>query len=163
MIGTPALGAVVLLAACATDAPVDSPAPSQEGAAAEITFETTLDEPFSGLDRRLREVIQRDERWAQLWDQIHRRVTPRPPPPAVDFSHQMLIAVATGARRTGGFGIAVQRVVVRGDTLEVTVFEACPAPGAMVSMGMTQPVKVVRLEKLPQTPVFREVKSSSCN
>ena len=75
----------------------------------------------------------------------------------------MLIAVATGTRRSGGFGIAVRSVAVHENRLEVEVLETCPASGAMVSLTLTQPVEVVRLEKLPHTPLFRHIKSPSCN
>jgi hypothetical protein len=128
----------------------------------ELSFETVLDQASSGLGERMREVIRDEDAWARLWESIQGGVTPRPPLPTVDFSRHMLIAVATGARSTGGFGIAVKSVATRGDRLEVRVVETCPPPGAMVIMALTQPVAVVRLEKLALFPTFQEEKGSSC-
>ena len=105
-----------------------------------IVFETILDEIYSGMDERLREVVRDQGAWVELWGQIHRGVSPRPPLPGVDFSRHMLIAAATGARKSGGFRIAARSVVVREDEFEVEVLETCPAAGAMVSMALTHPV-----------------------
>jgi hypothetical protein len=157
MITGPALAAAAVVAACAAGGP-----PGSGETAAPISFEIILDETTSGLHERLREVVRDEARWAQLWERIHEGVTPRPPLPPVDFSRHMLIAAATGTRLTGGFDVAIRTVTARADRLEVEVFESCPAPGARVSMGLTQPVEVVRLEKLTQAPIFRETKAPSC-
>ena len=74
----------------------------------------------------------------------------------------MLIAVATGTRATGGFDIKIRSIARRGDKLEVVVLETCPAPGARVSMALTQPFEVVRVERLEQDPVFQETRTASC-
>lgn len=128
----------------------------------ERSFETILNQVSSGLDKRTREVVRDEDAWARLWERIQEGVTPRPALPPVDFSRHMIIAVATGSRPTGGFGIAVRSVATRGDTLEVRVVETCPPRGAMVIMVLTQPVSVVRLDKLDHAPTFLEAKDPSC-
>lgn len=127
-----------------------------------LPFETLLTEARSGLSEPRREVIRSDEAWQELWERVFTGVSPTPTPPAVDFSREMLVVVALGERRSGGFGIAVQRVSPRGNGLEIEVLESCPAPGAMVSMGLTQPLEVIRLERQPQAPDFVEVRSPAC-
>ncbi len=148
---------LLLVAGCGAGRAVEAPA-----AGASIPYETIVDEAYSGLDEALSEVVHDQGSWGALWDRIHRGVSPRPPLPPVDFSSHMLIAVATGTRRSGGFGIGVRSVAVHESRLVVEVLESCPATGGMVSMALTQPVAVVRLEKLPQAPLFRHVKASSC-
>jgi hypothetical protein len=149
--------AILFVAACAAGGPV-----AEEQAASELAFETVLDETFSGLEEGLREVVRDEDRWAELWGQIHRTVSPRPPLPAVDFSREMLIAAAAGTRRSSGFDIVVRGVTLREGQIEVEILETCPEPGGMAGMALTQPVEVVRLARLPQTPVFRETKAPSC-
>ncbi len=149
--------AAVALAACVAGTPSRS-----GGTPAELSFETILDEATSGLHERRREVVRDEAGWARLWAQIHEGVTPPPAVPPVDFSRDMLIAVATGTRATGGFGIKIRSVARRGDRLEVVVLETCPAPGDRVSMGLTQPVQVVRVERLDQAPTFQETRAASC-
>jgi hypothetical protein len=149
--------AFLLATACGVERSVDG-----QEARSPIAYETILDETHSGLDKTVSEVVHDEGRWRELWGQIHRGISPRPPPLPVDFSRHMLVAVASGTRRSGGFGIAVRSVAIHENELEVEVLETCPASGAMVSLGLTQPVAVVRLKKLPQTPLFRHIKSSSC-
>jgi hypothetical protein len=147
--------ASVLLAACAAAGPGD-PADAQQ------PFEPLVSESHSGLVERRREVVRDEAGWARLWDEIHSVVSPRPPLPPVDFARHMLVVVASGTRPSGGFSVKVQGVATRGDELEVAVLETCPAPGAMVTMGLTQPVEVVRLAKLSQPATFRETRGTSC-
>jgi hypothetical protein len=148
------LATAALAAACAAGGSTDG----GQG----LAFETILDEAYSGLSEPLREVVRDEEAWARLWERVYAGVTPRPPRPAVDFSRHMLIAVATGTRPTGGFDVAVRAVAVRDAVLEVEVVSTCPGTGARVSMALTQPVEVVRLDKVAQTATFRETRAASC-
>jgi hypothetical protein len=150
-----ALAWSVMLAACAAAGPGDS-------AGAEQAFETLLSEVHSGIGEKRREVVRDEAGWARLWDEINSVVSPRPPRPPVDFTRHMLVVVASGTRPSGGFAIKVQGVATRGARLEVAVLETCPAPGAMVTMELTQPVEVVRVPRLAQTATFRETRASSC-
>jgi hypothetical protein len=147
----------VLAVACASGSPSGD---TQAGTS--LAFEPIVDESSSGLGEPLREVVRDEARWARLWEQVYAGVTPRPPRPPVDFSRQMLIAVAAGTRPTGGFDIAVRAVTVRGIALDVEILESCPPPDAMVSAALTHPVMVVRLDALALAPAFRETKTSSC-
>jgi len=153
---------VLALAAASTLVAVGESARGQDETGPPLPFETVLTEARSGLAEPRREVIRSEEAWRELWARVFSGVTPTPPRPTIDFSREMLIVVALGERRSGGFGIAVQRVSPRADGLEIEVLESCPAPGAMVSMGLTQPLEVVRLEKQPQAPSFLQVKSPTC-
>ncbi|HEX9189288.1 MAG TPA: protease complex subunit PrcB family protein [Vicinamibacteria bacterium] len=148
-----ALAASALLAACTSAGPGD---PGD----AEHPFETVLAETYSGLAEPRREVIRDEAAWARLWGEIHAVVDPLPPRPPVDFARDMLFAVATGTRPTGGFSIKVRRVATRGASLEVTVLETCPGPGAMVTQGLSQPVEVVRVPRLAPPATFREERAS---
>jgi hypothetical protein len=155
MITSPVLVAVALLAACAG-------VPSGGGTEGELPFAAILHETSSGLQERRREVVRDEASWARLWERIHEGVTPRPALPPVDFSSHMLIAVGMGTRPSGGFDIKIRSVATREERLEVVVFESCPAPGDRVSLALTQPVEVVRLDRLTQAPTFRETRGASC-
>lgn len=155
-IAGPALAAALLLA-CAT---AGTSGASQT--AMEHPFETVLAEVHSGLPERRREVIRDETSWVRLWAEVHAAVVPAPPLPPVDFGRHMLIAVASGTRPSGGFAIKVRSVATRGGALEITVAETCPAPGAMVSMGLSQPLEVVKAPRLTQAPKFQETRALSC-
>ncbi len=149
--------AAVLAVASVAGGPVGGDEPTVE-----LPFETILDEASSGLHERRREVIRDAAGWARLWDEIHEGVTPAPPLPAVDFSRHMLIAAALGSRPSGGFDVKIRSVATRGEKLEVGVFESCPPTGSRVSLALTQPVEVVRVERVAQAPAFRETRAPSC-
>jgi hypothetical protein len=156
--------ALLVVGACIGDG--GQGATEQEPAAAPaeaVSFEVVVDEATCGLSEPVRQVVQDQEAWARLWERLHRPVEPAPELPEVDFSREMLIAVATGNRRSSGFDISVHGITVQQDAVEVTVHETCPARGAMVGMVLTQPVQVVRLPTLRQKPSFRETKAPSCN
>ncbi len=148
------LGAV-LLAACAAGT-------SGSSETIEHPFQTVAAETHSGVHERRREVVRDEASWVRLWSEIRADSTPVPPPPAVDFTQHMLILVALGTRTSGGFGVQVQTVTSRGDTLEVAVLESCPAPGSRVTLALTEPLEVVRVARLAQTPIFRETRAASC-
>jgi hypothetical protein len=64
-------------------------------------------------------------------------------PPNVDFSRDVVVAVAAGQRSTGGFEIAVDRITQRDGELSVEVVERAPGPNCMTTASLTQPVDVV--------------------
>ncbi len=150
------IGAALAMLACASG-------PSgTEGSGAEQPFEAVVTQQHSGIEEKRLEVVRDQASWSRLWSEIHRGQDPAPPAPAVDFSKEMLIVAALGTRPTGGFGVKVRSVSTQGDRLEVVVLEPCPPQGAMVTAALTQPVEVVRVARLSQTPTFKEQRDSSC-
>jgi hypothetical protein len=149
------LSALALLA-CAT-----RPSGSDGNDSAQA-FETVVSAFHSGISEKRREIVRDQASWTRLWAEIHAGQTPAEPAPTVDFSQHMLVAVALGTRPTGGFAVKVRGVATRGDRLEVAVLETCPPPGAMVTAALTQPVEVVRVSRLSQTPTFKEERETSC-
>jgi hypothetical protein len=126
-----------------------------------IEFEVVVDEAMCGIETPRRKVIRDEAAWAELWSEIHRTVEPVPERPEVDFSRQMLIVVAMGTRRSGGFDISVRDIRAIEDGLEVAVQESEPATGAMVGMSLTQPVEVVRVERTAREVVFVDAEAKS--
>ena len=147
--------ALVLLAACAAAGPNPGGGSAQD-------FETLLADAHSGLAEPRREVVRDEASWARLWAEIHAGEDPEPPLPAVDFTDQMLIVVASGTRRSGGFSIRVTSLERRGDRLDVEVLETCPAAGARVSMALVQPVEVIRLSRSQEPTRFLDRRDASC-
>lgn len=92
----------------------------------------------TGIGEARRLVIRDANAWAAFWSELG--VGARP---AVDFSRDLIIAVAAGQRSSGGHQIAIERVTqTRGD-LQVDVLEISPGPDCVTSSSLTQPVDVV--------------------
>ena len=89
-----------------------------------------------GESRRL--IIRDANAWAGFWSELG--VGGRP---AVDFTRDVVVAVAAGQRPTGGYEIAVDRVRQVNGELTVEVVETTPGPNCMTTTSLTQPVDVI--------------------
>jgi len=89
-----------------------------------------------GESRRL--IIRDANAWAAFWSELG--VGDRP---AVDFTRDVVVAVAAGQRPTGGYEIAVDRVRQANGELTVEVVETTPGPNCMTTTSLTQPVDVI--------------------
>lgn len=72
-----------------------------------------------------------------------------PQKPDVDWSKEMLVAVAMGTRMTGGYQVKMDSVARRSDGVVVVRFiEIKPKPGDAVFQALTSPYIVVRTPRL---------------
>jgi PrcB C-terminal len=92
----------------------------------------------TGIREARRMVIQDANAWAQFWSELG--VGNRP---AVDFSRDVVIAVAAGERSTGGNEIAVTQVSQSNGELTAEVQEIVPGPNCITTSALIQPVDVV--------------------
>lgn len=67
--------------------------------------------------------------------------------PALDFDRQLLIAVHRGMARSGGYGIRIENVEADGQVVHVHMRRIDPPPGSFVTMAITYPVTMVRVER----------------
>jgi hypothetical protein len=94
----------------------------------------------TGISESRRLVIRDANTWAQFWADLG--VGERP---AIDFSQNLVVAVAAGQRQTGGYEIAVRRVSQANGALTIEVEETAPGPNCITTSALTQPVDVVAL------------------
>jgi hypothetical protein len=92
----------------------------------------------TGVSEARRLVIRNANAWADFWSELG--VGDRPD---VDFTQNVVVAVAAGQRPTGGYEIAVERVSRTNGELTVEVVETTPGPNCMTTASLTQPVDVV--------------------
>lgn len=111
----------------------------------------------SGLVEPGHYVIRDPTAYFKLWADHAAEVPRAALPPAVDFSREMVVAVALGRRPTGGYMIEIVDVVLRGRTVRVLVAERVPRPGVLqIQMG-TQPYQFIALPALNARLEFRNV------
>jgi hypothetical protein len=94
----------------------------------------------TGISESRRLVIRDANTWARFWAELG--VGERP---AIDFSRNLVVAVAAGQRSSGGYEIAVRRVAQANGDLTIEVEETTPGPNCMTTSALTQPVDVVVL------------------
>jgi protease stability complex PrcB-like protein len=92
----------------------------------------------TGVGEARRLVIRNANAWADFWSELG--VGDRP---AVDFTRDLVVAVAAGQRPTGGYEIAVDAVRLANGELTVEVVETTPGPNCMATTSLTQPVDIV--------------------
>jgi hypothetical protein len=92
----------------------------------------------SGISGARRLVILDPATWEHFWSELGAGVRPQ-----VDFGNDLIIAVASGERTTGGHNIEVRRVTRVGNELRIEVLETYPSEGCVTTEAKTQPVDVV--------------------
>lgn len=117
--------------------------------------------PNSGILETLRLVIRERAEFNELWKQLTRFGSYKPPPPQVDFSREMIVVAAMGQQPTSGYEIIIDGACEADNQLEVFVrstnFLKC---GGQFMMA-TAPVDIVRLPKTDLPVVFRETQVAS--
>src|SRR3954468_7360824 len=77
----------------------------------------------TGIGESRRLVIRDANAWAEFWSELGTGDRP-----AVDFTHNVVVAVAAGQRPSGGYEIAIDRIREAGGELTVDVVETAPGP-----------------------------------
>ena len=124
--------------------PMPNPAPEVPAAEPEAPTDSTVEIRRIGRwvgssirgSRRL--VIRDPGTWSQFWSELGAGVRPD-----VDFSRDLVIAVASGERTTGGHDIQVRSVTRVGGELRIEVLETSPGARCLTTAALTQPVDVV--------------------
>ena len=115
-----------------------SSAPAPGSPAGEVEIRRIGRWASSGIKGTRRLVIREAATFAAFWNELGAGVRP-----TVDFSRDLVIAVASGERMTGGHDITVQRVTRSGGDLRIVVVETKPGTGCMTTSALTQPVDVI--------------------
>ena len=126
------------------------------GQSPDVPF-VTVDRGFnSGIRERKLLVIKTEKEWKDLW-QAHTAITTPPKSlPAVDFEKEMIVAVFSGEKPSGGHGIEILKIEEDSAKPEVRVTfrEMKPPAGGMVTAALTQPYHIVKLKKVDLPVVF---------
>jgi len=100
----------------------------------------------SGFADPVELVVRSPTEWQAAWRSLG-AARPGERAPAVDFRRDMVLVVATGTRPTGGWSIAVERVVRTGGALRVDLVESSPGPTCLVMQMLTHPAAVVAVPR----------------
>jgi hypothetical protein len=133
-----------------------SSADSNKGKIISVSF-STIDKGFrSGIKERKLVVIKTEKEWEEFWRLHKKTFLPEQQIPPVDFNHEMIVAVLSGEKRTGGYGVEITRAEenIAKRQLEVFVLETHPSPKAVVIQALTQPYHVAKLKKVDISVVF---------
>ena len=102
---------------------------------------------YCGIEQGKQLVISSTEAWEELWKKVYRGTEPEPELPVVDFSKETVLAVFMGTRSTGGYSIEISGLAGKEEKVKAIVKTRSPLPGEMVSMALTQPFHIVKVNK----------------
>ena len=105
----------------------------------------TVGREFTGLRDPARLVIRDARRFAEVWREAYAGYQPAPAVPEVDFTRQLIIVVAMGEQRSGGYAIDVTEVSATGGKLVVQVKSAVPGSSCATHDALTQPIDIVKV------------------
>lgn len=111
---------------------------------------------YTGVNDSVRAVVRDSANWRALWQRINRIFIPAPALPPIDFSREMVVVAALGARPSAGYDIVIESVEQDSAGIEVALRRTGPAPGCPVPAVMTQPLDVARIPASEQRVRFRE-------
>lgn len=77
--------------------------------------------------------------------------------PQIDFSSRMLIGVFSGEKPTGGYTVAIQRVLEDTKKLVVEYQEKSPPKDAMVIMVVTYPCQIISVLRSDKAVEFKNM------
>lgn len=104
---------------------------------------------YTGIGQPLRALVRTRREWEDLWSRLAANRIPRPAPPTVDFSEEVVVVVAMGTRPTGGHAIRIDSVRYEKDTLWVDVTSVSPGPTCVTMQALTAPVAALVVERRP--------------
>lgn len=116
----------------------------------DVAFDTVLLTQDSDLDESLGLLIDTQDEWDDVWDEIGRGG----PPPEIDFRRDDLLLVSSGTRPNRCYSIQIRRVNLRGGRLEVDADEIEPGDGCLCLEAVARPVHVVRIRETGRRPDF---------
>ena len=123
-----------------------------------VSFQTVAKGFRSGIRESLQTVARSQSDWEDLWRKHVSNQTNPPPPPAIDFTKDIVAAVFLGERPTGGYEIDIVSAEQSDGSLTISFEEKRPRPGGIQTQAFTQPFHIVRVaNKDIQKLVFRRL------
>ena len=101
---------------------------------------------YCGIEESVNIIVTSKEEWENLWRKVYKTTFPVPQLPDVDFSRETVLAAFMGTRSTGGFSIEIIRVTEYRGQFKAITKTISPAPGEMVSMALSQPFHIIKVD-----------------
>lgn len=124
-----------------------------------IPFERIAKRETSARGPACEKVIRDAKGWKAFWDHYAGGQIPMPPPPAVDFTKEAVVAVVDPVKPSSGYAVEITRIVRTREAVVVSLRRETPPPGKGQLAVMTEPACIVRAKLPPDLPVrFEEEK-----
>lgn len=118
----------------------------------------------SGVTEAKNIIINDEEKWQEVWNQIYAHHSRVPPLPKINFLTKTVIAVFAGQRSSGGHSLSVKQIEELSNVVNVTVEYIYPARNCLVTAALTEPFYIASVSKITKPVNLLTVsKEQSCN
>ena len=122
----------------------------------QVSFETLIEDQMGGYVKEEIRVISDRKSLLEVYGYVNRIRKPGFSIPEIDFSKETVIAVFMGEKTTGGYGVIVEDVKEEKGKLVVAIKETKPGSKNMVTMAITQPFCIVKINSSNKELVFKK-------
>ena len=120
-----------------------------------LPMEIVMDGTFSAIDDKREVLINNNEQFQSLMNEIYKNLDQIPRTPVVDFTKNSVIAVFIGTRSNGGFMVAIDSITEGSNSISVNITENTPGINCVVTEAITKPFSIVKIPKTDKKPVFK--------
>ena len=121
-----------------------------------VDFSTIDKGSTSGFQSPLEMFVSSQKDWVELWAKREGSVAKKTNHPMVDFDKDVVIVVAQGVQKTGGYAIEITRIVKTKDEITVYVKKTEPAAGSSPTGKPTSPFVLAKIRKTDLPITFKE-------
>jgi hypothetical protein len=151
--------ALLAIQTAATQAPRPTAAPAEcPGRGEPVKLSSVIRGVIGSLTEKTELAVRSEAEWKELWGKLALPMKPAMPPPAVDFSRDMVVGVAAGQGR-GIVEVEITSIERKTDCILVTVAErGVPPKMSAAQFAQFRPFHFVKMAAVAGKPVFRYVK-----
>lgn len=92
-------------------------------------------------------VLRDNDELTAAWKTVHAGI-PGNPPPSVDLARNMVVLIALGQRRTGGYTVRFDSITHEGNGAVARYTVTSPGPGCMTTQMITSPIDAVSVPRV---------------
>jgi hypothetical protein len=117
-----------------------------------------------GMERPLQRVLTSEAEWRAVWSEIQSRTRDETALPEIDWQRNMMLVIALGSRRSGGYAVVFGSIYESNAEIRVEVYEMMPGEDCVVTTGVTYPMgyALIRRTEKPVRIVLSKA-STSCS
>lgn len=132
---------VILFSACKGGQPV------QENTPSDVPFQVLINASQSNIEEPQRRIIDNQKELESLFAEINKTRDPEIPIPEIDFDKEIIAFVNLGQTSTGGYTITVENIEMTKNEVVIHTGGTSPKSGDNVTMVITTPFTIVKLNK----------------
>lgn len=123
----------------------------------QVVFEQLVQSSIGGYVHPQIKVIKEQKELEETFNYVNKSRKPGfPIPDKINFSRETIVAIFMGQKNTGGYSVSVAKVEEQENKIKIFVTEESPGKNDMVTMAITQPFCIVKVNNADKEFVFEK-------